>query len=73
MTKILAKKRIVGVIQFHYLPSVKQPEPTPTKKSQLLFLRLPENKNSETNIVQHSTHTHTQKKNTVFQKMDETK
>lgn len=55
MTKILAKK-IMGVIQFHDLPSAKQPEPTPTKKSHH-FLRLPENKNSETNIVQYSTHT----------------
>lgn len=54
VTKTIAKQRILG-FDFHYLPLTKQPEPTRTKKRQLLFLRLSENKNSETNIAQHST------------------
>lgn len=46
----VAKKRILGFNSIIY-PQLS----TRTKKSQLLFLRISENKNSETNIAQHST------------------
>lgn len=50
VTKTIAKKRILGFNSIIY-PQLS----TRTKKSQLLFLRISENKNSETNIAQHST------------------
>lgn len=70
VTKTTAKKRILGFNSIIY-PQLS----TQTKKNQFLFLRISENKNSETNIAQHSTKK--KKEKTLFprtvQKMDKTK